>query len=136
MKKQLSILFVLMGLVFSMVSFPANSLAIENELGPENSSVIYDSDSRHELYYLIEDDVNQSISVLEDNPVSPLGFYVYKDKTITKDYANFGDIKETYNYEEYSGGYWWRGTLFYVSSVKTSIGYNVTYSGRLSRWVE
>lgn len=134
MKKQLSMLLV--RLVYSMVSFPANSLAIENDLGPENNSVILVSDCQHELYYLIEDDVNQSISVLEDNPVSPFGFYVYKDKTIPVDYTNFNDIKENYPYEEFSRGYWWRGTLFYLSSVKTSKGYTVTYSGKKARWVE
>lgn len=141
MKKQFSRLLVLVGLVglvFSMLSFPTNSLAVEKDLNSEKSSGI-GSDSRHELYYLIEDDVNDSISVLEDdidNSVSPMGFYVYKDKTVPRDYVKFEDMEESIIYEEYSGGYWWRGTLFWVSAVKTSKGYTATFSGKLARWVE
>lgn len=163
MKKKLSILLVLLGLIFSVFSFSTNSFAIENDKSYEEGQVISVSDSLDNSYLTnaVENDISyedgEIISVSDsladskawsgeagqtilsdskDTSISPLGFYLYKDKTIVRYYADRSSIPDTSYYEEYTGGYMYSGNL---KVIKTEIapngGWNATFTGKLSAWV-
>lgn len=153
MKKKLSILLVLAGLVFSIFAFSTSSFAFGNDKGYEDSEVIsstnaVENDISYEDGEIISSSdsladsaawsglAGQTIIASKDISVSPLGFYLYKDKTIERYYANRTSIPDTSYYEEFTGGYMYSGNL---TLIKTEItpngGWKATFTGKLSAWV-
>lgn len=66
-----------------------------------------------------------------DMNVSPLFMYTYT-KTVVKYHSDRYHIPETIDYSEYDSLYGWcYGTLTLQSIVKTSNGYDVTYTGTM-----
>lgn len=160
MKKQVSILSILAVLVFAVFTFSTGALAIEKNTSYEDGQIISESDTLYEPEpvpgfdseksykdgeIIFESDTlfePEQTNVVIDNTnetnniITPYGFYIYKDKTIVAPYAQFKDIPETRYYEEYTGGYWYRGTLKLKSTVVSGSGWSATFSGQLSAWVE
>lgn len=64
MKKQLSVLFLLLGLVFVSFSSSTNTLAFKNDTSYEDEQIIYKSDSLDEAYFTY---TTEEISVLKGN---------------------------------------------------------------------
>ena len=83
-------------------------IAFASELS--NADVINDADSSTEIPKAV-------VSKLKENVV------------IT--YDTLEEVAESYYYTEFSGGLWWSGTLYLISTKKTSAGYMAFYSGTL-----
>jgi hypothetical protein len=156
MKKQLSILSFLAALVFAFFSFSTSSLAIEKNTSYEDDQILSVSDTLYEpepvagfdskKSYEVGEIISESDTLYESEQtnvvtnntneiITPYGFYLYKDKTITAQYPNISSVPETRYYEEYTGGYWYSGNLKLKSVVESGSGYAATFSGTLSAWV-
>lgn len=137
MKKQFSVLVLVLGLVFASVSFSLNVFAKENDMSYKEGQTIYESNSLDELYvkYISEDDI-PVLNEDTDKTINPLAEELVKSKTITKFYSNHADIPEFYYYTEHSGGHWYRGYLALVETKKTSGGWNAKFSGKISAFIE
>lgn len=159
MKKKMSKVLLLAVLFFTVFAFSTSSFAYESNGNYENGKVLSTSDSKdvssslsEGIVYkdgeilstsdklegppLTKDEEASLATISEDNPITPYGFYLYKDKTIVVSYSTFSAIPETYVYEEYTGGYWYRGTLFLNKTEKVSSGWKATFSGKLSSWLD
>lgn len=137
MKKQLSILFLLLGLVFASFSFSTDSFAVENKTSQKDGQVISESDSLDKAYLTYS--TEERVSLLgdnADNSINPLADQLTKSKTITKSYANFSSVPESYYYTEFSGGNWYKGNLLLTKVEKVSNGWNATFSGKIYAYVE
>lgn len=99
----------------------ANTLAVENSKNYEDGEIIASSDTLYEPNANITDTNNK------DNTIIP-SVLVY--------YTNFSSVQESRYYEEYTGGYWYKGTLNLKSVVASGNGWNATYSGTLTARVE
>ena len=126
MKKRLSVLSFLIALVFAVLLFSTNSLsnnalAVENSKNYEDGEIIASSDTLYEPNANITDTNNK------DNTIIP-SVLVY--------YTNFSSVQESRYYEEYTSGYWYKGTLNLKSVVVSGNGWNATYSGTLTARVE
>ncbi|WP_155592865.1 hypothetical protein [Lysinibacillus cavernae] len=157
MKKRLSILSFLAILVFALFSFSTGALAIKKDTSFEDGRIISASDTLYEpepvpgfdseksytdgeIIYesdtLYEPEQTNAVIDNTNEKNAPYDFYIYKDKTIVAPYSSFSSIPETRYYEEYTDGYWYRGTLKLKSVVASGSGWSATYSGTLSAWVE
>ncbi|MER2112081.1 MAG: hypothetical protein ABS960_05255 [Solibacillus isronensis] len=140
MKKQLSVLFLLLGLIFVSFSFSTNALAIENDTSYENGQIIFESDSLDKAYFKY---TTEELSVLmnntdinTDNSINPLADELTKSKTIIKTYLTHDDIPNSYFYDETTLGIYWSGILPLVKTEKVSGGWKATFSGKLYAYVE
>ena len=136
MKKQLSSLFILLGLVFVSFSLSTNALAIKNDTSYEDEQIISKSDSLDEAYLTYTPEELSVLTGNTDNLINPLADELTKSKTIKVIYTNFSDIPQFYSYSEYTGGYWWRGSLALVKAEEVSKGWEATFSGRLWTYTE
>jgi len=157
MKKQLSILSFLAVLIFALFSFSTSSLAIEKNTSSEIGQIVSESDTLYEPEpvagfdskknyevgeiisesdTLYEPDQTNAVTKNTNDIITPYGFYLYKDKTITASYPSISSVPETRYYEEYTNGYWYKGNLKLKSAVAAGNGYLATFSGTLSAWVE
>lgn len=136
MKKQLSVLFLLLGLIFVSFSFSTNSLAIENDTSYENGQIIFESDSLDEVYFKY---TTEELSVLmnnTDNSINLLADQLTKSKTITKTYLTHDDIPNSSYYDENTLGIYWSGILPLIKTEKVTGGWTATFSGKLYACVE
>ena len=129
MKKRLSVLFVLLGLVFVSFSFSTNAFAIENDMSYKDGQTISGSDTLDEAYLTYTTEELTVLGAISDNSVNPLADVLEKSKTIPKYYTNFSDIPQYYSYSEYTGGLSWWGNLPLVKAEKVSGGWQATFSG-------
>lgn len=136
MKKKLSVLLVLVGLVFSIFAFSTNSFATENDTSYKDEQFISESDSLDKAYFTYPAEDRISLGINDDNSINPLADELVKSKTITKSYTSFSSVPEYYYYSEYSQGNWYRGNLLLTEVVKTSSGWNATFSGKIYAYVE
>lgn len=136
MKKQLSILFLLLGLVFASFSSSTVSFATENDTSYKDGQVLSESDSLEKAYFTYPAEDRASLEINDDNSIDPLAEQLVKSKTITKSYTDFSNVPETYYYSEYYQGNWYRGNLLLTQVVKTSTGWNATFSGKIYAYVE
>lgn len=136
MKKQLSILFLLLVLVFVSFSSSTESFAIENDTSNKDGQVLSESDSLEKAYFTYPAEDRASLEIKDDNSIDPLAEQLVRTKTITKSYTSFSNVPETYYYPEYYQGNWYRGTLLLTQVVKTSTGWSATFSGKIYAYVE
>lgn len=123
MKKQLRLLFFLLGLVFVSFSVSTNALAIENDMSYKDGQVATEAD----------------ISVLKDNTdnsINPLADQMTRHFTFYDTYPTLADVPENRFYREFEDGYWWSGFLKATHSEKVFGGWKVTFSGNLYSYVE
>lgn len=97
----------------------------------EDGQIIFKSDSLDEAYFTYSAEEISALRGKTDNSVNPMADELSKSKTVTKSYANYDSIPEFLNYSEFTGGYWWNGTLPLIKAQKVSNGWNATFSGKL-----
>jgi hypothetical protein len=134
MKKKLSVL--LLGLVFAILLFSTNSLAIQNDTSYKDGQIISESDTLDEAYLTYTTEELSVLKAIPDNSIDPLADELKKPKTITRKYTNFSDITEYYPYPEYSDGHWRRGNLPLVKAERVNGGWIATFSGYIYTIVE
>ncbi|GLC89185.1 hypothetical protein [Lysinibacillus piscis] len=159
MKKRFSILLFVATFIFGILSFSTDSLAVEGKSNGSIGEIVTESDTLYEPQLVPEFDNEKEYAVGEiivesdtlynseftntvtnnneaNKTITPYGFYLYKNKTITAYYPSISTVTETRYYEEYDGGYWYKGNLKLMSVVASGNGYTATFSGKLSAWVE
>ena len=136
MKKRLSILFLLLGLVFASFSSSTVSFANENNTIYKDGQVLSESNSLEKAYFTYPSEERASLETNDDNSIDPLAEQLVRSKTITKSYVSFSNVPDTNYYSEYYQGNWYRGTLLLTQVVKTSTGWKATYSGKIYAYVE
>lgn len=136
MKKKLSALLVLAGLILSIFAFSTSSFAVQNDASYNDGEFISESDSLEKAYFTYPAEDRALLENNDDNSINPLAEELVKSKTITKSYASFSSVPEYYYYSEFSGGNWYRGNLLLTQVVKTSNGWNATFSGKIYAYVE
>lgn len=67
---------------------------------------------------------------------TPRGFYIYKDKTVSKYYSSIKIIPETLYTKQYNDGQAYKGNLNLKYVIASGKGYTATFSGTLSARVE
>lgn len=135
MKKKLSVL--LLGLVFAMLLFSTNSLAIQNDVSYENGQIISESDSIDEAYFTYTtEELTSLLGGITDNPSGSLEDELKKSKTITKFYGTFDQVPEYEQYREYYDDHLWGGFLLLTKAEKIIGGWEVTFSGYIYTLVE
>jgi hypothetical protein len=134
MKKKLSVL--LLGLVFAILSFSTNALAIQNDTSYKDGQIISESDTLDEAYLTYTTEELSVLKAIPDNSINPLADELKRPKTITRSYTNFSDIPEYYSYPEYWNGHWWSGNLPLVKTERVTSGWIATFSGYIYTLVE
>ncbi|MEK5230205.1 hypothetical protein MHB42_00155 [Lysinibacillus sp. FSL K6-0232] len=160
MKKTISIVLCTVALVFGIFSFSTNTIAISPEKNDGTGEIIAASDTLYipepvagfdseksynegeivtisDSLYLPEGQTNNTINNTNNtnNTATPYGWYDSKDKTITAYYSSISNVPETRYYEEYRGGYWYKGHLKLQSVVASGSGYVATFSGQIVAWI-
>lgn len=129
MKKQLSVLFLLLGLVLVSFSISTNAFAIQNDTSSKDGQTISGSDTLDEAYLTYTTEELTVLEAIPDNSINPLADVLEKSKTVPRHYTNFYDIPQSYPYSEYTGGLSWFGNLPLVKTEKVTGGWKATFSG-------